>query len=115
MAENTQDTQTRPDSIRVDALASGRWHDPFAVLGPHADPQLQDGLTVVRTFQPGARSVRVLAAGAPPGAASLATLADSDGNGLGMSRRGSYHHSNCGNGDGNQGAGGRRSGRGGSK
>ena len=82
MAENTQDTQTRPDSIRVDALASGRWHDPFAVLGPHADPQLQDGLTVVRTFQPGARSVRVLAAGAQPGAASLATLADSDGNGL---------------------------------
>ena len=60
--------QSGTDDIRIDVLAGGRWPDPFALLGRHP----QDSLTLVRTFQPGARSVRVLAPGAPPGAPSLA-------------------------------------------
>ncbi len=40
------------------AIASGTSPDPFAVLGPHPDPR---GGFVVRTFQPAASSVDVLA------------------------------------------------------
>ena len=41
----------------IGGLCSSRWPDPFALLGAHR----VDGTTVVRTFQPGARSVTVLA------------------------------------------------------
>ncbi|EME70890.1 glycogen branching enzyme [Paramagnetospirillum caucaseum] len=43
----------------ADAIARGRHGDPFAVLGPH---EVKGG-TVIRTFQPQAESVFVLAAG----------------------------------------------------
>jgi 1,4-alpha-glucan branching enzyme len=36
------------------ALARGAHRDPFAVLGPHADPS---GATIVRAFQPSARAI----------------------------------------------------------
>jgi 1,4-alpha-glucan branching enzyme len=42
----------------LDALASGRNRDPFAVLGPHLD--ITGDRTVVRVFQPAARSVALL-------------------------------------------------------
>jgi 1,4-alpha-glucan branching enzyme len=45
------------DALIIDALASGRFSDPFAVLGPH---DAQEG-RVVRAFLPGARSVDVVA------------------------------------------------------
>ncbi|WP_050750734.1 1,4-alpha-glucan branching protein GlgB [Paramagnetospirillum magneticum] len=45
-------------SSDADAIARGRHGDPFAVLGPHA----VKGGTVIRTFQPQARTVFVLAA-----------------------------------------------------
>jgi hypothetical protein len=38
------------------ALAKGQNRDPFAVLGPHPEP---DGGTVIRAFQPAARSIEV--------------------------------------------------------
>ena len=41
----------------AEALANGTLRDPFAVLGPHDTP---DG-SIVRTFQPGALEVEVLA------------------------------------------------------
>src|SRR5687767_4436495 len=44
-----------------EALAGARHSDPFSVLGP----QQEDGAVVVRTFQPGAERVDVLAAGGP--------------------------------------------------
>ncbi len=43
-----------------DALASlvrGAHQDPFAILGPHAD---EGGATVVRVFQPAARSIALV-------------------------------------------------------
>ncbi len=46
-------------SSDADAIAQGRHGDPFAVLGPHR----VKGGTVIRTFQPQARDVSVLAAG----------------------------------------------------
>ncbi len=45
-----------PDA--AEAIASGTHGDPFGYLGPHRD----GGRMVVRSFQPGARAVRVLAA-----------------------------------------------------
>jgi 1,4-alpha-glucan branching enzyme len=44
-----------PD-VEIAALAAGRHHDPFAVLGPHDTP---DGL-VIRAFVPNAENVSVL-------------------------------------------------------
>ncbi|MDP1643494.1 MAG: 1,4-alpha-glucan branching protein GlgB [Phenylobacterium sp.] len=44
------------------AVMEGRLTDPFVFLGPHE----ADGKTVVRTFQPGARSVTALQDGAKP-------------------------------------------------
>jgi len=40
----------------VEALITGRYADPFAILGPHEGP----GGRIVRTLQPGARAVQVL-------------------------------------------------------
>ncbi|MES2832925.1 MAG: 1,4-alpha-glucan branching protein GlgB [Pseudomonadota bacterium] len=79
--------ETLPASIRtasfsgaiLDAHVRQRWPDPFSLLGPH----IQDGLTTIHTFQPGAIGVKVLPAGAT-GAdddAPLATLTDIDGSG----------------------------------
>jgi 1,4-alpha-glucan branching enzyme len=45
------------DPAVVEALASGRCADPFAVLGPHGSP----AGPIVRAFLPGARAVSVLA------------------------------------------------------
>src|SRR5579875_1036371 len=45
------------DEALAGELIEGRLTDPFAVLGPH---QTADG-AVVRTFQPGAQGVEVLA------------------------------------------------------
>lgn len=45
------------DRGMVDALLSGRLPDPFALLGPH---RAGEGV-IIRTFQPGARAVDVLA------------------------------------------------------
>lgn len=45
----------------ADALAAGRHNDPFAVLGPHPD----NGGLVLRSFQPHAAEVFVLAGGEP--------------------------------------------------
>jgi 1,4-alpha-glucan branching enzyme len=44
---------------QIDAIAHGRLHDPFAVLGPH---RVQDGLFELRTIQPGALGVRAVGA-----------------------------------------------------
>lgn len=44
------------DSAALDALAAGRYGDPFAILGPHE----ASGHVVVRTIQPGARGVDLL-------------------------------------------------------
>ncbi|WP_019143005.1 1,4-alpha-glucan branching protein GlgB [Noviherbaspirillum massiliense] len=41
----------------IDALLHGRLRDPFALLGPHP----VNGKAIVRTFQPGARAVDVVA------------------------------------------------------
>jgi 1,4-alpha-glucan branching enzyme len=83
----------------VNRLCGTHWSDPFALLGAH----VEEGVTVVRTFQPGARSVIVLpasalasgssasastSASAPVAAVAggdavlLATLTDPDGSGL---------------------------------
>ncbi|HEX4182828.1 MAG TPA: 1,4-alpha-glucan branching protein GlgB [Caulobacteraceae bacterium] len=59
----------------IEALASGRYPDPFAVLGPHEAA----GERVVRTLQPGARGVRVLSA---EDGALLADLAAEGAHGL---------------------------------
>jgi len=56
MAERT-DEYLNVDRGMLDALLSGRLPDPFALLGPH---RAGDGM-VVRTFQPGARAVDVVA------------------------------------------------------
>jgi 1,4-alpha-glucan branching enzyme len=45
------------DTAAMESLLGGRLADPFAFLGPHATPQGQ----VVRTFQPGAEAVEVVA------------------------------------------------------
>jgi len=63
----------------VDALLSGRHGDPFALLGPHEE----DGGIVVRTFQPGARTVDLVAA---DGGGLLAGLAPVDASGLFVGR-----------------------------
>jgi hypothetical protein len=44
-------------SSEIDAIVSASHGDPFSVLGPHAGA---DGTWVVRTLQPGARSVQVI-------------------------------------------------------
>ncbi|MGN6092727.1 MAG: GlgB N-terminal domain-containing protein, partial [Luteibacter jiangsuensis] len=44
------------DEAAVDALVEGRHGDPFALLGPHR----VEGRRVVRTLQPGARSVELI-------------------------------------------------------
>src|SRR6478672_9658601 len=41
----------------IAALVRGTQRDPFAVLGPHRDPSTGD--TIVRAFQPAARSIDV--------------------------------------------------------
>ena len=46
------------DSGAVQALVEGRHGDPFSILGPHE----MGGRMYVRTFQPGADRVEVLAA-----------------------------------------------------
>ncbi|HQT88085.1 MAG TPA: 1,4-alpha-glucan branching protein GlgB [Acidiphilium sp.] len=46
-----------PDKAALAALMAGRHGDPFAVLGPHRDGKA----TVVRTIQPGADAVTLLA------------------------------------------------------
>jgi len=50
---------TALDPQQIDAIARGRLHDPFALLGPH---RVQDGVIELRTFQPGAHAVRALGA-----------------------------------------------------
>jgi 1,4-alpha-glucan branching enzyme len=40
---------------QIEAIVHGRMHDPFSVLGPH---RVQDGVIELRSFQPGAVSVR---------------------------------------------------------
>ncbi len=47
---------SKPDALK--ALAQGRHHDPFALLGLHED----NGTRIVRTLQPGARSVQLVGA-----------------------------------------------------
>jgi len=42
---------------QINAIAHGRLHDPFSLLGPH---RVQDGLIEIRSFQPGARAVRAV-------------------------------------------------------
>jgi 1,4-alpha-glucan branching enzyme len=49
------DTLATLDAAAVEALVAGRSGDPFALLGPHGGE--------VRSFQPGAQSVAVVAAG----------------------------------------------------
>jgi len=44
------------DNSAIDALVSGLHGDPFALLGPHAGPE---GI-IIRTLQPGARSVELI-------------------------------------------------------
>ncbi|GAC1417718.1 MAG: 1,4-alpha-glucan branching protein GlgB [Burkholderiaceae bacterium] len=62
------------------ACMRGRWPDPFALLGVHA----RDAVTIVRTFQPGAARVDVLAPGAPQdgSAEPIASLRDVNDDGL---------------------------------
>ncbi len=47
---------SKPDALK--ALAQGRHHDPFALLGLHQE----NGTRIVRTLQPGARSVELVGA-----------------------------------------------------
>ncbi len=49
-------------AVEIDALARGRHHDPFAVLGPHRE----NGVDVIRTIQPDAVSVVLLDADETP-------------------------------------------------
>ncbi len=51
------------DPKMLDAVIAGRLSDPFAFLGPHADGDRK----VVRSFQPGARGVDVVARDDPDG------------------------------------------------
>ena len=46
-------TQKSPLEIAVAAIVRGTHRDPFAVLGPH----LEGDATIVRAFQPAARSM----------------------------------------------------------
>ena len=50
-------TQASATEVALIALASGQNRDPFAVLGPHPDDSGRG--TVIRAFQPAARSVEV--------------------------------------------------------
>ena len=75
------DAEMAVDSMLLDALVHARLGDPFALLGPHRI----GGHTVVRTFQPGARAVKVRAASnGKPGVetALLGTLVNVDQTGL---------------------------------
>ena len=56
MTERT-DEVTGLDQKTIDAVVSGRLADPFALFGPH---RVGDAM-VVRTFQPGARAVDIVA------------------------------------------------------
>jgi 1,4-alpha-glucan branching enzyme len=54
------------DAHAIRAVVEGEHGDPFAVLGPHRE-QTSDGAAVaVRAIVPGAATVRVLPADAPP-------------------------------------------------
>ncbi|WP_151635891.1 1,4-alpha-glucan branching protein GlgB [Noviherbaspirillum aerium] len=69
------------DPQAIDAAHRGSLDDAFSLYGLHALPQ--EGVFVVRTFQPGALRVDVLEAAAGDGAAQvLATLAPLSGGGL---------------------------------
>jgi len=69
------------DKHAIDAAEAGRLRDPFSLYGPHA--LAQDGLLVIRTFQPGALRVEVLAGTTGDEEGSiLATLAPLSGGGL---------------------------------
>ena len=59
MNEVIEQTKTLVDPKVLDALLRGRLADPFSFLGPHA----VEGGTVVRSFQPGARAVDLVARG----------------------------------------------------
>src|ERR1700761_828555 len=59
-----------PDFGAVDAIIHARHGDPFAILGPHDCP----GGCAVRTFQPGATAVEVLAADSDRVLATLDTI-----------------------------------------
>ena len=52
---------TAATALALDALASGRHHDPFGVLGPH----LKDGRVVIRSIFPAAEAMTVVREGAP--------------------------------------------------
>ena len=47
----------------IDYLARGTWSDPFAVLGPHVEPEGSTSRLVIRTCRPAATSVEVLRLG----------------------------------------------------
>ncbi len=66
---------SKPDALK--ALAQGRHHDPFALLGLHQE----NGTRIVRTLQPGARSVE---------------LVDADGDVMGALEREPYDGLFCG-------------------
>ncbi len=61
MSEHTLE-RNLADPKLLEATLHGRLSDPFSFLGPHA----ADGATVIRTFQPGARAVDVVARGPEP-------------------------------------------------
>jgi len=64
------------------ALIEGRLDDPFAFLGPHRGGGGDDAGTIVRTFQPGAEAVSLVAR---DGGAALGSL-DDQGGGLFVGR-----------------------------
>jgi 1,4-alpha-glucan branching enzyme len=54
---STPAAPSRPSRVEIEALVTGRHHDPFSVLGAHRDEGR--GVVVVRVLQPAARDVRV--------------------------------------------------------
>jgi 1,4-alpha-glucan branching enzyme len=70
MSDTTDDLHL-VDQKTLDAVLHGALADPFALLGPHP----ADGGKIVRTFQPGARAVDVVARNAANDAASDAERA----------------------------------------
>jgi 1,4-alpha-glucan branching enzyme len=58
MTRSHSQTSPRPSQADIDAIATGRHDDPFAVLGPHA---LADGTLALRAFAPEADSVAAIA------------------------------------------------------
>src|SRR3954454_17348594 len=51
-----------PQDCAFDALAGGTFEDPFAFLGPHSSTADRRPAMVVRTFQPSASRVDLIAA-----------------------------------------------------